>query len=178
MRQEIDRSNFFRWALSEINSNLKRGLLAEYLTAEALGIEKGVHEEWGSHDLEYKGKRVEVKSSGYGTPPFLKTKSPVVPKFDIRKRVGAWSNKTNTWEKYGEPERHNDVYVFAFTLAKSALEYKPFEKNSSNFVTAPTRKINSLYGDQSTVGIGSLFRNFGIVQFSNLKNEIDKPIEA
>lgn len=56
---------FWRWGFSDVRSNVTRGVLAEFLVACALGLQKKPRMAWSSHDLEYKGKKIEVKATGY-----------------------------------------------------------------------------------------------------------------
>ena len=63
----FDLLSFWQWSSSDVVSNATRGVLAEYLVAQALGVaEDSIREEWASYDLKLlNGTRVEVKSSAY-----------------------------------------------------------------------------------------------------------------
>ena len=57
---------FWRWSCSDLVSNATRGVLAEYLVAQALGVSGGVRQEWAAYDITVAdGTRVEVKSAAY-----------------------------------------------------------------------------------------------------------------
>lgn len=58
--------DFWRWSCSDLISNATRGILAEYIIAQALGVAKGIRKEWAPYDLlTPEGIRVEVKSAAY-----------------------------------------------------------------------------------------------------------------
>jgi hypothetical protein len=58
--------DFWRWAGSDLISNVFRGWLAEYIVACALDIDTGVRMSWVAYDLRLPdGTRIEVKASGY-----------------------------------------------------------------------------------------------------------------
>ena len=57
---------FWQWATSDLLNNSTRGILAEFLVATALGVNKGTRTEWDAYDITDKdGTKIEVKSSPY-----------------------------------------------------------------------------------------------------------------
>jgi hypothetical protein len=62
-----DLLSFWRWSASDLISNTMRGILAEFIVANALGIPtESARDAWGAYDLEtLDGIKVEVKSSAY-----------------------------------------------------------------------------------------------------------------
>lgn len=64
--QGLTLQDYRRWSGSDLVSNVGRGVLAEFLVANALGQTKEPREEWGSFDVEVPGcGTVEVKSAAY-----------------------------------------------------------------------------------------------------------------
>ncbi len=63
----FDVLSFWRWSVSDLLSNVTRGILAEYIVARALGIgEDDIRDEWAAFDLlTHDGTKVEVKSAAY-----------------------------------------------------------------------------------------------------------------
>src|SRR4051812_9811838 len=59
--------DFWCWSTSDLLNNTTRGVLAEFLVAQALGVPTtGVREPWAAYDLETEDRlKVEVKSSAY-----------------------------------------------------------------------------------------------------------------
>jgi hypothetical protein len=100
---------FWRWASSDLMGNALRGVLAEYLVAQALECANGARVEWDAFDLcTPSGLRIEVKTSGYVQSWSQRTESRST--FDIATKHG-WYAASNTVAP--TPERPADVYVFA-----------------------------------------------------------------
>ena len=58
--------DFWRWSASDLVGNTARGILAEYLVAQALGSTQPTRNEWLPFDvLSAGGVRVQVKSAAY-----------------------------------------------------------------------------------------------------------------
>ncbi|MGO9763775.1 MAG: hypothetical protein ACLP1Q_21185 [Solirubrobacteraceae bacterium] len=58
--------DFWRWAFSDLRTNIVRGVLAEYLVARAVGGPSPLREAWDNWDVTTAtGIKVEVKSSAY-----------------------------------------------------------------------------------------------------------------
>ena len=65
-RLQFDLLGFWQWSCSDLVSNATRGVLAEYLVAQALGVTHGVREEWVACDITMPdGTLIEVKSAAY-----------------------------------------------------------------------------------------------------------------
>jgi hypothetical protein len=58
---------FWRYGFSSLNSNLLRGVLAEFIVENALkgNSEIDTRSPWGDYDVFYKGKKIEVKCCSY-----------------------------------------------------------------------------------------------------------------
>ncbi len=58
---------FWQYGFSNLNSNVLRGALAEFLVENALkdNLEIEVRSPWGDYDVLYKGKKIEVKCCSY-----------------------------------------------------------------------------------------------------------------
>ena len=53
--------DFWSWSASDLVSNATRGRLAEFIVANALGVESGIREEWAAYDLATAtGIKIEV----------------------------------------------------------------------------------------------------------------------
>jgi hypothetical protein len=96
--------DFWQWSASNLLNNTQRGILAEYLVAEATGADQGVRSNWENFDLETpEGIRLEVKSSAYIQSWEQSSYSDV--SFDI----GA---SQDVYAETSEKDRRSDVYVF------------------------------------------------------------------
>src|SRR5690349_11241501 len=58
--------SFWQWATSDLVVNVVRGLVAEYLVAQALGVADDVRDPWKPYDVKTsRGLTLEVKSCSY-----------------------------------------------------------------------------------------------------------------
>lgn len=64
-RSDLTILDFWKWGYSNLLPNITRGVFAEYLVAVALGKAERPRKPWAGTDIEYQGKRIEVKSTSF-----------------------------------------------------------------------------------------------------------------
>ena len=147
-------SDFWSWAHSDLMGNTERGILAEYIVACAIGVEKEERTEWAPYDLCSKeGIHIEVKSSGY-----LQTwgqKKLSTPTFGIQPTYG-WDASTNEYEC--EKRRQADVYVFCLHTHTEPKTADPLDLFQWKFYVIFTYVLNQTVGDQKRISLGSLIK--------------------
>lgn len=150
----FDVLSFWRWACSDINGNALRGLIAEYLVANATGGDEGVRTEWDAYDVVTpEGLKVEVKTSAY-LQTWKQTRLSTIS-FDIaRKR--AWEATTNTYTSV--PQRAADVYVFAVHAHQDKATLDPLNVEQWKFYVLPTRVLDERVPGQKSIALSSLRR--------------------
>ena len=145
--------------------------VAEFIVAKALEMDLPFNKNgWTPYDIDYKGKRVEVKATSY---------------FHSWRGDGAVSQQRvfSIAEAYGQhnesretPERLNDVYVFCLNTGETKEDSDPFEMNHWEFYVIPTTVINRLCGKNKTISLGRVRtitnRPHGI-DFAALKAAVD-----
>src|SRR5689334_3204264 len=100
--------DFWRWSMSDLVSNTARGVLAEYIVAQALGLTNRLRVEWDAYDLRTpSGTLIEVKAAAYLQSWYHKKLSTI--SFSIRP-ARSWDASTNVFDP--DPRRHADIYVF------------------------------------------------------------------
>ena len=58
--------DFWKWAYSDLLDNAQRGILAEYLVANALNLQNTIRTNWDKYDLiTQDGITLEIKTSAY-----------------------------------------------------------------------------------------------------------------
>lgn len=130
--------DFWRWSASDLVSNATRGILAEYIVAQALGLATGVRAEWDAYDLVTSaGLKVEVKSSAYLQSWFHKKLS--VIGFGIRPKF-AWDSDTNELET--ERRRQAGVYVFCVLAHKNKATVDPLDLDQWVFYVVPSAVLD------------------------------------
>jgi hypothetical protein len=100
--------DFWQWSQSDLLSNATRGVLAEFIVASALGLDKDSRTEGDAYDLKSeKDLKIEIKSAAYLQSWKQKKLSAI--KFGIAPTKG-WFADTNEFS--AETKRHADLYIF------------------------------------------------------------------
>lgn len=145
--------DFWSWSASDIVSNTQRGVLAEFIVANAIGVDlNGVRDEWGAYDLTTPdGIRVEVKSAAFIQSWEQRDYS--IISFNVPK-TRAWNSDTNIQE--AEPRRQADVYVFALLAHKEKLTIDPLNVGQWTFFVLPTAVLDARKRSQTSITLHSL----------------------
>jgi hypothetical protein len=169
----LDIQGFYRWAMGDLVDNRNRGIFAEWLVGQALGVvrERDVRHEWDAYDLLYGEVKVEVKASGLSQTWNLY--EPSKPNLNIAPRWRHWVAETDVWIEHDQPVRFADVYVFCLHESVPATNENVRDPASWKFWVIPTREINDELGDQKTVGLATLSRIAAPIRWSGIKAEVD-----
>jgi len=175
----LDRNinDFYYWGFSSLWTNTVRAVIAEYIVACTLGLDKKKRNLWGGYDFEYMDTRIEVKSSAWFVTDKYKTNSKM---FDIEKRKGSWHLETGKLlDLTGEKARQAHIYVFAFHDEKDFDRANLLELDQWQFFVVPTPLIDARLGNQKKVSRNVIARKLGVnsVPFAALRREIDRLCE-
>ena len=145
-RKVID---FWRWSSSELNDNLLRAALGEYIVASAIG-ERCVDTQragWRVYDLltDY-GCKIEVKTSAHKQTWSQPKPSPSI--FDIGRKVD-WDSDSP------DAIRHSDVYVFC-VVNNYGPNNNSLDLSKWDFYVVATPDLNVIAGDQKTISLSAL----------------------
>ena len=141
--------DFWAWANSDISNNTIRGVIAEFLVAQALDIDilKSFRKEWEPYDLLYGEIKIEVKSAAFVQSWHRNccSKSPI--RFDIRpKKVEEpehFEDKRRCkrpWSK--EAKRRCHVYVFCLFAEKERGRIFPLDISQWKFYVVNTQELD------------------------------------
>jgi hypothetical protein len=165
---DISVRDYWRWAHSDISENVQRGVFAEYLVAVALGVNNEARVGWTGYDLDYAGKKIEVKSSAY-LQSWLQ-RSLTRPVFSIAARQ-QWIEKTGAFE---DPRRVADCYIFCLYHDRAGANADILDVSRWTFYAL---SISSLIRHCQTAKTLSLTRLETItlpVGFGGLKDRVDE----
>lgn len=147
-RKVID---FWRWSSSELNDNLLRAALGEYIVASAIGDHCVDRQRagWRVYDLrtDY-GCKIEVKTSAHRQTWSQNKPSPSI--FDIGRKVD-WDSSSP------DAIRHSDVYVFC-VVNNDAPGDDPLDLSKWDFYVVATSDLNVIAGNQKTISLSALKR--------------------
>lgn len=160
---------FFEWALNDLTSNIVRGVLAEFIVAQALSLKTTSRVEWNAYDLVYKNFKIEVKSSAF-IQAWNENKYSK-PQFNISPKNG-WYADTNT---VGELKRNADIYVFCLLTSKNRKTINPIDTDQWQFFAVRTEELNRILPEQKTNSLNSLINTFKLepLTYSDLKSWFD-----
>ena len=149
-------SNFWRWAHSDLLDNTARGVLAEFLVANALKqTNNEPRHEWVAIDVHTKnGLKVEVKSAAYAQTWAQEKPSEI--RFDIAPKKQAWHLEKSEPEDFEKPKRVADVYVFCLLGRSDDPEPDPMDLNQWEFYVLDTKSLNQEYPCQDSIGLNRL----------------------
>lgn len=143
--------DFWSFALSDLKTNIARGVLAEFLVARAVGAQETVRVSWDNFDITTpEGIRIEVKSSAYLQGWRQKTLSTI--RFSGLKGL-AWDDM----EGWGtDREVRADVFVFGIQTRQTHEDYDPLDVAQWAWYVAPASSVAE--HDARSVGMGFLER--------------------
>ena|ERR1017187_441992 len=165
----FDLLSFWQWSVSDLVSNATRGVLAEYIVAQALGVAKEVRSEWDAFDLRTKsGLKVEVKSAAYVQSWFQRGLSSIVFRVGPRR---PWDSATNVLGT--ESKWQADVYVFALLAHQDKSTVDPMNLDQWEFYVIDVSVLESRQRSQHSITLKSL-RSLcpAAVQFAGLAEAI------
>jgi hypothetical protein len=165
--------DFWSWAYSDIMGNLNRSVFAEFVVATALGLHDKCRIEWDAYDLEYRGKRIEVKCAAHIQS--WQQSTPSLIRFDIAKKK-SWSAETNA--SLDMAVRSSDCYVFCYYPETDHQKADILDVPSWLFFAVPTEWINQKFQTQKSVGIKQIQALCEPVKITELKEAIDMALHA
>jgi hypothetical protein len=149
----FDVQSFWRWSSSDLVSNAMRGVLSEFLVAQALGVaEESIRQEWDPYDLTAPdGTKVEVKSASYIQTWYQRDYSRI--SFNVPKTLG-WDAETG--RESVEPKRQADVYVFCLLYHRDQSTINPRDVSQWKFYVLPTSVLDGRERSQHSIALNSL----------------------
>ena len=166
------------WATGNLVENRNRGIFAEWLVGQALGVvDPSVpRKEWDVADLRYQERLIEVKSSGRGQA-WLQDK-PSTLRFDISLQRQPWDAETNTWLDLEEPRRTAATYVFCAHGPYPATNNNVADPSSWQFWVISTKTLDTELGGQKSIGTSRLGTFTDPVSWGDLRHAVDQALEG
>lgn len=146
--RELDFSVQDFWSFQFSNLVDILGYVAEFLVAKAL--RKDIPDNcngWTVYDLNYRGKRIEVKATSYWQSWKKGHAISEQRTFSIRKTYVDYQNNKS------EKERQNDIYIFCLDKGRDEKSSNPLNLENWAFFIVPTSVINDSFGDQKVLSL-------------------------
>ncbi len=146
--------DFWAWAFSDLLNNALRGIIAEYIVKQALGLKSTFRTEWDAYDLQTeKGLKIEVKSAAY-LQSWKQTALSSIS-FGIAPTKG-WNPKTN--DSSTEKKRHADFYIFCLLHHQDKQTVNPLHLDQWTFYVLKTAVLNEHMLYQQRISLKALLK--------------------
>ncbi|MBI2473941.1 hypothetical protein HYV70_05320 [Candidatus Uhrbacteria bacterium] len=167
--------DFWQYGFSNLNSNVLRGALAEFLVECALkeldAIE--IRNPWGDYDVEYNGKKIEVKSCSY-LQDWDQPKLSVIRWAGLKAKSLYWSSAVGDFQKNEQKEYKSDIYVLALLNHMETETLDILDLNQWCFYVLSKETLKVISRDKSAVSLSTLQKhNVEPVGFDALKTKIE-----
>ena len=155
-------------------NNVHRAEYVECFVAELLGPEWTLPwtygYDWAPWDLEHdSGCKLEVKQSAARQPWHIgETYSASPPRFDIAPRKGYYSRES-VW--MGEPDRHADLYVFAWHGETRECRVDHGDPEQWRFFVLPSRSLSAI---QKSIALSGLEAIVEGVRFDRVADAVGR----
>jgi hypothetical protein len=170
--------DFWAWAFSDVLSNINRADLAEWLVGSALDCVGGIRPIWAPWDLEYRGSRIEVKSTSYHQN--WKRSPNSRGDFDIKATTADFPRDPAIpfgpeAEYFTDPEikRRAEIYVFAYYAEEDPAGVNPLDVDGWCFYVLPTPELEAHFGTQKKVALSRIRAVTKEIGYENLKTGVD-----
>ena len=175
---ELDIDRFRGWALGNLVDNRNRGLFAEWLVGEALGVidEATPRREWDAYDLMYRDTKIEIKASGRSQS--WSQDQPSTIRFGIEQRSSSWTAVSDEWIPHDQPMRFAAVYVFCLHEPVPATNENVADPTRWMFWVIATEVLDQELGSQKSVGIRTLNRLAPPVAWPDVRKEVDACVDS
>lgn len=143
--------DFWTWNQSNLIENRNRGILAEFLVRQALGLDFPTRLEWDAFDLiTADGLKIEIKSAAYIQAWKQKKYSSI--SFDIKPSKTLLADNTYSTES----TRQSDIYVFCLLHHLDQDTIDPMDLDQWTFYLTSTEILNKVLPGQKSISITTL----------------------
>ncbi len=146
--------------------------IAEFIVAQALGQSKPFNKNgWTLWDINYRGRRIEVKETAYYHSWRTDGKVSEQRTFSITQAHSSYKVKSSALG------RQNDIYVFCLNTGKTQEDSNPLVLDHWRFWVVPTEIINQACGNNKTISLGRLRKLTGLkdgVSYDEIKTMVDR----
>ncbi len=174
--QKLSILDFWSYGFSNLNSNVLRGALAEFIVEGALKEKKeiDVRNPWGDHDVEYRGKSIEVKSCSYLQDWDQKELSKIQWS-GLKARSLYWSSAVSAFKKDEEKDYKSDIYILALLDHMDTETLDILNLDQWSFYVISKEQLRDIGKNRNAISLVVLKKN-GIpaIKFDALKQHIDQ----
>lgn len=166
---------FWQYGFSSLNSNVLRGVLAEFLVENALkeSTKEEIRSPWGDYDVLYEGKKIEVKCSSYiqdwDQPAFSK-----IIWTGLKAKETYYSEAVKKLAELNTLSYKADIYILALFKHQEHATLDILDLEQWCFYVLSKDRVREVSGDKGRVTLAHLEKH-GVqpVSFGGLKESLD-----
>ncbi len=173
-KKDVSILDFWQYGFSNLNSNILRGILAEFLIENALKNYEDitVRNPWGDYDVEYKGKKIEVKCCSY-IQDWDEEKLSNIIWSGLKAKTLYWSSAVSEKNINQIKEYKADIYVFALLIHQTPSTLDILDMDQWCFYVLTKEKLKEISNDGNSISLVRLKKNnIKSVDFINLSKAI------
>jgi hypothetical protein len=173
-KKKFSVNDFWRYAYSNLNSNVLRGSLAEFLVESALnGTEFiGIRRQWLDYDVLFNGFKIEVKCGSY-LQDWDQDKLSKIIFSGLKAKDGYWSSAVGPFNANDYKKYKADIYVFALLHHKDPSSLNILDLSQWCFYVMTKNQLESVAKGSCSVSLTTLEKSdIKSVSFEELKNKI------
>lgn len=170
---------FWQYGFSNLNSNVLRGSLAEFIVENLLKNrdEIGIRNPWDDYDILYKDKKIEVKCSSYIQDWDQEDFSKIIFS-GLKAKDLYWSKAVGEFNRDNKKEYKADIYVLCFVDHKDIETLDLLDLEQWSFFILTKEQLKNISNDGSSISLTKLEKNdVASIKYVEVKEYIDNIIE-
>jgi len=166
---------FWQYGFSNLNSNILRGSLAEFIIENLLKNknEIGIRNPWGDYDVLYKNKKIEVKCSSY-LQDWDQNEYSKINFCRLKAKDLYWSSAVDPFSKDNAKSYKADIYILCLFNHKDPQTLNLLDLEQWSFYVLTKKELKNLFNDSSSISLTRL-EKYSVValKYKEVKNYID-----
>lgn len=170
---------FWQYGFSNLNSNVLRGSLAEFIIENLLKdkSEVGVRNPWNDYDILYKNRKIEVKCSSYIQDWDQEDFSKIIFS-GLKAKDLYWSKAVSEFNRDNKKDYKADIYVLCLVNHKNPETLDLLNLDQWSFFILTKEELKNISNNSSSISIIKLEKNnYTPIKHEEVKKYIDNIIE-
>jgi len=146
--------DFWQYGFSNLNSNVLRGALAEFLVEQALKYPEdvGLRNPWGDTDVLYEDRKIEVKCCSY-LQDWDQDKLSRIVWTGLKAKTLYWSSAVSEKIEDEVPEYKSDIYVLSLLKHKDPETLDILDLSQWSFYVLSKEELSIIADNSSAVSL-------------------------
>jgi len=170
---------FWQYGFSNLNSNVLRGSLAEFIIENLLKdkSEIEIRNPWNDFDILYKNRKIEVKCSSYIQDWDQEDFSKIIFS-GLKAKDLYWSKAVSEFNRDNKKDYKADIYVLCLVNHKNPETLDLLNLDQWSFFILTKEELKNISNNSSSISITRLEKNnYTPIKHEEVKKYIDNIIE-